>query len=44
MQELQHENVLGLLDVFGQKSDISLVFDFMITDLEAIIKVLSTLN
>ncbi|XP_022650703.1 cyclin-dependent kinase 7-like [Varroa jacobsoni] len=38
MQELQHENVLSLLDVFGQKSDISLVFDFMITDLEAIIK------
>lgn len=38
MQELHHDNVLGLLDVFGHKSDISLVFDFMITDLEAIIK------
>ena len=43
MQELHHENVLGLLDVFGQQSDISLVFDFMITDLEALIKVSTVL-
>ncbi|XP_003745813.2 cyclin-dependent kinase 7 [Galendromus occidentalis] len=38
MQELHHENVLGLLDVFGHQSDISLVFDYMITDLETLIK------
>ena len=30
--------MLQLLDVFGQKSNISLVFDFMETDLEVIIK------
>lgn len=38
LQELHHENILGLLDVFGHKSSISLVFDFMVTDLEVIIK------
>lgn len=38
MQEVHHENLLGLLDVFGYKSDVSLVFDFMDTDLEVIIK------
>jgi len=38
LRELQHENIIGLLDVFGQKSNISLVFDFMETDLEVIIK------
>ncbi|XP_077989114.1 cyclin-dependent kinase 7-like [Glandiceps talaboti] len=38
LQELQHENIIGLLDVFGHKSNISLVFDFMETDLEIIIK------
>lgn len=38
LQELHHENIIGLLDVFGQKSNISLVFDFMETDLEVIIK------
>lgn len=27
-----------LLDVFGQKSNVSLVFDFMDTDLEIIVK------
>lgn len=37
-QELHHENILGLLDVFGYKSNISLVFDFMDTDLEMIIR------
>ncbi|XP_055698079.1 cyclin-dependent kinase 7 [Phlebotomus papatasi] len=36
--ELHHENVIGLLDVFGHKSNVSLVFDFMDTDLEVIIK------
>lgn len=38
LHELQHENVIGLLDVFGHKSNVSLVFDFMDTDLENIIK------
>lgn len=38
LHELQHENVIGLLDVFGYKSNVSLVFDFMDTDLEVIIK------
>ncbi|KAK6179419.1 hypothetical protein SNE40_011784 [Patella caerulea] len=38
LQELEHANIIGLLDVFGQKSNISLVFDFMETDLEIIIK------
>ncbi|XP_055487748.1 cyclin-dependent kinase 7 [Leucoraja erinacea] len=38
LQELSHPNIIGLLDVFGYKSNISLVFDFMETDLEVIIK------
>ncbi|KAJ8673480.1 hypothetical protein QAD02_004742 [Eretmocerus hayati] len=38
LQELKHENIIGLLDVFGYKSNVSLVFDFMDTDLEVIIK------
>lgn len=38
MQELNHENVLGLLDVFGHKSNVSLVFEFVDTDMEIIIK------
>lgn len=38
LHELNHENVIGLLDVFGHKSNVSLVFDFMDTDLEVIIK------
>ncbi|XP_074595217.1 cyclin-dependent kinase 7-like [Brevipalpus obovatus] len=38
LQELSHENIIGLLDVFGHRSNISLVFDFMETDLERIIK------
>lgn len=38
LHELNHENVIGLLDVFGHKSNVSLVFDFMDTDLEIIIK------
>ncbi|XP_050311741.1 cyclin-dependent kinase 7 [Anthonomus grandis grandis] len=48
MQEVHHENVLGLLDVFGHISNVSLVFDFMDTDLEVIIKdntiILTTAN
>ena len=38
LQELQHENVIALLDVFGAASNVSLVFDFVDTDLEIIIK------
>lgn len=38
LQELSHENVIGLLDVFGHKSNVSLVFEFVDTDLEIIIK------
>ncbi|CAG2108156.1 unnamed protein product [Medioppia subpectinata] len=38
LQELSHRNVIGLLDVFGHRSNVSLVFDFMDTDLEVIIK------
>jgi len=38
LHELHHDNVIGLLDVFGHKSNVSLVFDFMDTDLEIVIK------
>ncbi len=38
LQELNHPNLIGLRDVFGHKSNVSLVMDFMDTDLEVIIK------
>lgn len=38
LQELHHENVIALLDVFGHKSNVSLVFEFVNTDMEVIIK------
>uniref|UniRef100_T1IWT1 Cyclin-dependent kinase 7 n=1 Tax=Strigamia maritima TaxID=126957 RepID=T1IWT1_STRMM len=38
LQELSHPNIIGLLDVFGHKSNVSLVFDYMDTDLEVIVK------
>jgi len=38
LQELKHENIIGLVDVFGHKSNISLVYEFCDTDLELIIK------
>lgn len=50
LQELHHRNCIGLLDVFchGSMSNVSLVFDFMDTDLEVIIKdtsiILTTAN
>lgn len=48
LQELTHRNLIGLLDVFGHLSNVSLVFDFMDTDLEVIIKdntiILTTAN
>ena len=39
LQEIQHDNIINLSDVFGHKSNVSLVMDFMDTDLEVIIKV-----
>lgn len=38
LQELSHENICGLLNVFGHKGNISIVFPFMTTDLEVVIK------
>lgn len=38
LQEVKHPNIIGLLDIFGYGSNVSLVFDFMDTDLEVIIK------
>jgi len=38
LQELAHANIIGLLDVFGHKTSISMVIEFMETDLELIIK------
>ena len=39
LQELHHHHVIALRDVFGGvKSNISLVMDFMDTDLEIVIK------
>lgn len=37
LQELHHENVIDLLDVYGKDSSISLVFEIMETDLETIL-------
>uniref|UniRef100_A0A914VIF1 Cyclin-dependent kinase 7 n=1 Tax=Plectus sambesii TaxID=2011161 RepID=A0A914VIF1_9BILA len=38
LQELHHDNIIGLLDVIGHKTNIQLVFDFMETDLEHVVK------
>ncbi|KAK0403433.1 hypothetical protein QR680_016912 [Steinernema hermaphroditum] len=38
LRELKHENIIGLLDVIGHKTNIQLVFDFMETDLEHLVK------
>lgn len=38
LQELKHNNIIELVDVFGHKSNVSIVMDFMDTDLEIIIK------
>uniref|UniRef100_A0A915PI43 Cyclin-dependent kinase 7 n=1 Tax=Setaria digitata TaxID=48799 RepID=A0A915PI43_9BILA len=38
LQELHHDNIIGLLDVIGHKTNIQLVFDFMETDLEHLVK------
>jgi len=38
LQELNHRNIIELVDVFGHKSNVSIVMNFMDTDLEIIIK------
>ncbi|EME28234.1 Cyclin-dependent kinase 7 [Galdieria sulphuraria] len=38
LQDVRHENLINLLDVFGTSSNINLVFDYCIADLEQIIK------
>ena len=38
LQELHHPNIINLKNVFGHKSNISLIFDYMDTDLEVIIR------
>ncbi|XP_023340935.1 cyclin-dependent kinase 7-like [Eurytemora carolleeae] len=38
LQEVHHKNIIELVDVFGHKSNVSIVMDFMDTDLEVIIK------
>lgn len=37
LQELDHENLIALLDTFGKESSISLVFEIMETDLEQVL-------
>ena len=34
LQEVKHENIIELVDVFGHVSSVSIVMDFMDTDLE----------
>lgn len=38
MRELSHPNVLQLLDVFGHNGNVNLVLEFLVTDLERVIK------
>ncbi|CAG0886096.1 unnamed protein product [Cyprideis torosa] len=38
LREISHPNLIGLLDVVGERSQISLIFDFMHFDLEQVIK------
>lgn len=38
LQEIKHIHIIGLVDVFGHGSNISLVYDFMDTDLEEVIR------
>ena len=38
LHSISHPNIIGLLDVFGHRSDVSLVFEFCQTDLEVIIR------
>ncbi|CAD6186329.1 unnamed protein product [Caenorhabditis auriculariae] len=43
LKEIQHENIIGLRDVIGHRTSIQLVFDFMETDLEHVVKDQSTI-
>lgn len=38
LRELDHENVVAMVDVFHHKANIFLVFEYMVSDLEAVIK------
>lgn len=38
LQELDHPNIISIKNVFGHKSNISLILDFMDTDLEVIVR------
>ncbi|KAI6190765.1 Cell division protein kinase 7 [Aphelenchoides bicaudatus] len=38
LQEVQHDNIITLRDVFGRRTNIQLVFDYMETDLENLIR------
>ncbi|KAM0752429.1 Pkinase-domain-containing protein [Meredithblackwellia eburnea MCA 4105] len=38
LRELSHPNIISLLDVFSNKSNLNLVLEFLDTDLEAVIK------
>ncbi|CAB3410832.1 unnamed protein product [Caenorhabditis bovis] len=38
LKEIQHDNIIGLRDVIGHRTSIQLVFDFMETDLEQVVK------
>jgi len=38
LKELKHPNIVDLIDVFQYKQNLHLVFEFMETDLEAVIR------
>ena len=38
MKELQHPNIIQLIDAFPHKENLHLVFEFMESDLEAVIR------
>lgn len=38
LQEIKHENVIGLLDVYASKTNVNMVIEFCLTDLEEIIR------
>ncbi|KAI0704316.1 CMGC/CDK/CDK7 protein kinase [Cytidiella melzeri] len=38
LRELKHQNVIELLDVFSSKTNLNLVLEFLVTDLELVIK------
>lgn len=38
LRELNHPNIISLLDVFSNKTNLNLVLEFLETDLEAVIR------